>query len=150
MTQSINEIISKLSDVEPTPATYSNLSVSDIPALEEIARTAETWISARAVYALARLSATTDDSASRAVKHAAADSRVEVRVAAASAATLLPAEEANSLVSSMLADPELGVRKFAIASAGEIATSSGLRSKLERNQSDPQPTCGVSLPVFRV
>ena len=70
-------------------------------------------MASRAVYALTRIAT---PEAVDAIDEASASPRGEVRVAVAASANLLPVSAADQILTRLLADPDVGVQKYAIGS----------------------------------
>jgi HEAT repeat protein len=133
MSMSIAEVRQQLSDIEPDQSTYEGIGASEVELVRELLEEEEeAWLAARAAHALSRID--TDD-AHDALLRASGDPRPEVRVAVAASAHALPPTLSDEILSRLLNDSEIGVRKFAIKSTsdrnsdavrqrlGEIATS---------------------------
>jgi HEAT repeat protein len=113
MAMSMQEIRSRLSSIEGDAQMYVDLGPDEVPLLVELLDDEEAWLASRAVYALTRI-ATPD--ALAAVEEASSSGRDEVRVAVAVSAKVLPTEAADRVLTKLLKDQEVGVRKFAIES----------------------------------
>ncbi len=113
MTMSMQEVRSQLSSIEGDAQMYVDLGPDEVPLLVELLDDDEAWMASRAVYALARI-ATRD--AITAVESASDSGRDEVRVAVAVSADVLPPQAADRVLTKLLKDWEVGVRKFAIGS----------------------------------
>jgi HEAT repeat protein len=103
----------QLSTIELDDATYAGLGPQDVDTLIEFLRDEEGWLAARAVHALSRID---DPRARAAILDASAMPRPEVRVAAAVAAQDLPTATSDELLRTLLDDPDVPVRKFAVRS----------------------------------
>jgi hypothetical protein len=113
MPKSVAELRAQLSDIEASERMYEGIGPSDVDALTRMVLEEEDWLAARAVHALSRI----DSSEARQAVAAAAESpQMEVRVAAAASAAVLPAEESDTVLSKLLDDPHSAVRKFAVKS----------------------------------
>lgn len=127
MAKSLEQLRNQLSAIEPDSNTYSGIGSAEIPLLEQLLQDKEAWMASRAVFALSRVP---DVNAVTALSRAAADLRQEVRVAVAASTANLKPSDANQLLVKLLADSELGVRKFAIqavSGAHDAAVQSKLR-----------------------
>jgi HEAT repeat protein len=114
MPKSVAELRAQLSDIEASERMYEGIGPSDVDALTRMVDDEEDWLAARAVHALSRI----DSSEARQAVAAAAESpQMEVRVAAAASAAVLPATESDTVLSKLLDDPQPAVRKFAVKSA---------------------------------
>lgn len=113
MSKSMSELREQLSAIEPDEGTYRGIGAAEIGSLRDLLDDEEAWLAARAVHALSRID--TDD-ARAAVVSAAGSDRMEVRVAAASAAGLLPPAASNEVLTRLLSDSQPSVRKFAVKS----------------------------------
>jgi hypothetical protein len=109
-----DELRAQLSDIEPDEGTYKGIGASEVDALRQLLDDEEPWLAARAVYALSRINA---EPARLALIDASRNARPEVRVAVAASAGSLPPEVSDDVLSTLLNDPELGVRKFAVRSS---------------------------------
>jgi HEAT repeat protein len=113
MPKSVSELRAQLSDIEASERMYEGIGPSDVDALTRMVEAEEDWLAARAVHALSRI----DSSEARQAVSAAAESpRMEVRVAAAASAAVLPTEDSDTVLSKLLDDPQSAVRKFAVKS----------------------------------
>jgi hypothetical protein len=113
MPMMLDQLRGQLSAIEPNETTYAGLSSSEIPLLQQLLKDPEPWMPARAIFALSRIA---DDSAVRVIRNAIADPRPEVRVAIAASAANLAAKDSNIILSKLLDDQDVGVRKFAVQS----------------------------------
>jgi HEAT repeat protein len=113
MRKSPSELRDQLSTIESDDATYEGLGRDDVAFLAQLLEDDEGWIAARAVHALSRID---DPRARQAILAAASMPRLEVRVAAATAAGRLPAELSDGVLLGLLDDPDPAVRKFAVRS----------------------------------
>jgi len=116
MAMSLPELRDQLSDIEPTEGTYEGIGASEVDLLRKLLHEPEPWVAARAVHALSRIDA---ESAHAALLDASQSSRPEVRTAVAASAGALAPEVSDELLSRLLSDPDIGVRKFAIKSASD-------------------------------
>lgn len=108
---SMEEIRSRLSSIEGDTQMYVDLGADEVPLLVELLDDEEGWMAQRAVYALARIAT---PEALAAIEAASDSGRAEVRVACAASANLLPPETADRVLTKLLTDREVGVRKFAV------------------------------------
>lgn len=113
MALTMEEIRSRLSSIEGEAQMYVDFGPDEVPLLVELLDDEEAWMASRAVYALTRVDS---PEALAAVEEAADSDREEVRLAVAVSAKILPTEAADRILSKLLQDRELGVRKFAIDS----------------------------------
>lgn len=116
MPRNLEELTAQLSDIEPSEATYAGLGPEDVPQLQQLLGSDQGWLAARAVHALARVDA---EQARTALQQAASSPRPEVRVALASAAPALPTQVSDEVLTTLLADQEAGVRKFAVRAVSD-------------------------------
>jgi HEAT repeat protein len=116
MPKSLAQLREQLSDIEPDERTYEGIGPSEVDMLVDLLDDEEEWLAARAVHALSRIDS---DNARQAVVSAAANPRMEVRVAAAMSADTLPARDSDEVLSRLLDDPQPAVRKLAIRSASD-------------------------------
>jgi HEAT repeat protein len=100
-----------LSAIEPKESTFAGISPSEIPLLEQLLQDTEAWMASRAVFALSRVP---DMRAVTILSGAVADPRHEVRVSVAASVSNLRPSDANDILLNLLADTDLGVRKFAV------------------------------------
>lgn len=116
MPKSMSELRQQLSAIEPDERTYEGIGPAEVDLLRQLLDDDEAWLAARAVHALSRIDA---DSARDAIVSAAGSPRTEVRVAAAASAGALPASISDDVLSRLLSDSQIGVRKFAIKSISD-------------------------------
>jgi HEAT repeat protein len=109
----MEELRQQLSDIEPEERTFAGIGPSEVDLLRRLLDDEEAWLAARAVHALSRIDA---DDARDAIVSAAGSPRMEVRVSAAASAPLLPPHVSDEVLSRLLGDSHVGVRKFAIKS----------------------------------
>lgn len=109
----LQELRSRLSSIEGDPQMYSDLGPDEVPLLIELLGDDEAWMAARAIYALSRIDS---PEAKAVVEQAASSDRAEVRIAVAVTANLLPVDISDRVLSRLLKDTEVGVRKYAIDS----------------------------------
>jgi HEAT repeat protein len=124
----MSQLRTQLSDIEPDDRTYEGIDASEVDLLRQLLDDEEPWLAARAVYALSRIDA---ESAHRVLLAASKSPRPEVRVAVAASAGALPPRVSDQVLSRLLDDPELGVRKFAVKSTSE-RNSEAVKKRLER------------------
>jgi HEAT repeat protein len=117
------ELVAILSAIEPSEEMYTQITSEDIPLLERMLSGEEAWLSSRAVFALSRIR---DRAAQQVLFNLTEDNRPEIRVSLASAAIMLPKEQAETILLKLMDDPEPGVRKFAIKS---ISFNPGIQLK---------------------
>lgn len=143
----IEQITDQLSAIEPDEGTYAGIGPAEIPLLEQLLHHNEPWMAARAVFALSRIP---DARAVTILSQAAADPRVEVRVAVAASVGKLGPEDANGLLLKLLADAELGVRKFAIQSISAVhSTTVHDRLKAIETADQVVPIRGIATEKLR-
>jgi hypothetical protein len=116
MAMTSEELRTQLSDIEPTEQTYDGIGPAEVGLLRELVGDEEPWLAARAVHALGRVDS---DDARQALIEATQDARPEVRVAVAATARSVPPDVSDALLSRLLDDPDVGVRKFAVTSSSE-------------------------------
>lgn len=109
----LDQLRRQLSAIEPNEGTYAGVGSTEIPLLQQLAKDPEPWMSARAICALSRID---DSNAVEVIREAMHDVRPEVRVAIAASATNLAAKDSNAILSEILEDKDVGVRKFGIQS----------------------------------
>ena len=119
MPMTLDQLRRQLSAIEPNETTYAGLSSSEIPLLQQLLKDPEPWMPARAIFALSRIA---NDSAVGMIRKAIADPRPEVRVAIAASAANLAAKDSNVILSKILEDQDVGVRKFAVQSISARTT----------------------------
>ena len=113
MPKSPSELRDQLSTIERDEVTYEGIGPDDVASLASLMEDDEGWLAARAVHALSRID---DARAHQAILAAASMPRLEVRVAAATAAESLPADVSDGVLLGLLGDPDPAVRKFAVRS----------------------------------
>lgn len=126
MPTTLDALKRQLSSIEIDRATYAELGPADVPLLVQLLDDPETWLAARAVFALSLIAS---DDALPALARAAADPRPQVRIAVAASAANLPAAAADPLLLQALSDRDTGVRKFAIRSVAP-QHGAGVQAKL--------------------
>jgi HEAT repeat protein len=107
----LEQLRNQLSSIEPDDGIYAGIGPSEIPLLEQLLQDTEAWIASRAVFALSKVP---DIRAVTILSRAVADPRQEVRVSVAASVTNLRPSDANNILLKLLADTDLGVRKFAV------------------------------------
>jgi HEAT repeat protein len=136
MPKSPSELRDQLSTIESDDATYEGLGRDDVASLTTLLEDDEGWLAARAVHALSRID---DPRAHEAILAAASMPRLEVRVAAATAAGRLPAELSDGVLLGLLEDPDPAVRKFAVRSVSP-RNGTAVRSRVqELAEAEPNP-----------
>jgi HEAT repeat protein len=151
MPKSVSELRQQLSAIEPDESTYEGIGPAEVDLLRDLLDDEEAWLAARAVHALIRINT---DNAQNAIVSAAGNPWPEVRVATAAEAGALPPNISDEVLSRLLDDSHIGVRKFAIKSTSdrnskairrrirEIATAdadSGLRQIAEEKARSISP-----------
>jgi len=116
MAMRLPELRDQLSAIEPTDSTYEGIGVSEVDVLRKLLHDQEPWLAARAVHALSRIDA---QSAHAALLDASQSSRPEVRIAVATSVGALPPSLSDQLLSRLLSDSDILVRKFAVKSASD-------------------------------
>jgi hypothetical protein len=116
MPMSIAELREQLSAIEPDEATYEGIDASEVDLLRELLDGEEPWLAARAAHALSRIDS---DDARDALLRATNHLRPEVRVTVAASAQALPPAVSDEILSRLLNDSDIGVRKFAIKSTSD-------------------------------
>jgi HEAT repeat protein len=136
MPKSPSELRDQLSTIERDEATYEGIGPDDVASLTSLVEDDEGWLAARAVHALSRID---DPRAHQAILAAASMPRLEVRVAAATAAGRLPAEVSDGVLLGLLGDPDPAVRKFAVRSVSP-RNGAAVRSRVqELADAEPNP-----------
>lgn len=107
------EIRTLLSVIEPQEEMYSSITVEDIPLLKKLLNEGETWLAARAIFALSRLNLPKSHAI---IIQSLKDKRSEIRIAIAAVSNLLPNDINEKIYPKLLLDEDLGVKKFAIQS----------------------------------
>lgn len=132
----MDELRMRLSAIESDESTYSGITASEIPLLEELLTDKEAWMASRAVFALSRVP---DPKAVTILSRVVADPRPEVRVAVAASLSKLRPQDANNILLTLLDDTELGVRKVAVKTVSGI-NNAAVHAKLRDIQArDPAP-----------
>ena len=137
MPMTLEQLKNQLSAIEPDVGMYAEIGPTDIPNLQLLLKDREAWMAARAVFALSRIP---DATALTVLSRAAADPRQEVRVAVAASVMNLKPSDANPLLLKLIADSELGVRKFAVQSvsrAHDASVHAKVREVEARDASPP-------------
>jgi hypothetical protein len=116
MQMSMSQLREQLSDIEPDDRTYEGIGTSEVDLLRQLLDDDEPRLAAQAVHALSRIDAT---SAHHVLLAASKSTRPEVRVAVAASASALPPSVSDQVLSKLLDDSEVGVRKFAVKSTSE-------------------------------
>src|SRR5947208_8133561 len=116
MPMSMSMLRAQLSDIEPDDHTYKGIGPSEVDLLRQLLDDEEPWLAARAAHALSRVDA---ESAHAALLAASKSSRPEVRVSVAASAGALPPSVSDEVLSRLLDDSDLGVRKFAVKSTSD-------------------------------
>jgi len=136
MAMTREQLRSRLSAIEPEEGIYDQIGPDEIPLLEELLHDNEPWVASRAVFALSTVS---DARAVAILLRSSSDPRPEVRVALAASLPNLNPEDANGILSILLDDSALGVRKFAIQSVSKVHNPA-VRLKLQTLETtDPEP-----------
>lgn len=131
---SLEELRQQLSAIEPDENMFRGIGKNDVPLLQQLLNDDEPWMAARAVYALSRIS---DDRATRILSQTVQDKRIEVRIALATVAAVLPAATATRILTRLLNDQNPGVRQFAIRSIPAKPTATAWESLQEIADYDP-------------
>ncbi|HSL44510.1 MAG TPA: HEAT repeat domain-containing protein [Anaerolineales bacterium] len=118
MPKTLEELRTQLSAIEPDDSTYEGIGPEEVPLLEQLLQDEKPWMAARAAVALSRIPA---PEAVRVLERAARDARPEVRVTLAASVPNLKLEDAKQILPTLLDDPDLGVRKFAVRSEPVVA-----------------------------
>ena len=117
MPLTFDQVAFRLSAIEPNEGMYAGIGPAEIPVLRQLLQDQEPWKAARAVYALSRID---DAEVVPIIRDAASDPRSQVRVAVAASAKHLKPEWANALLTTLLDDADMGVRKFAVQSVSSV------------------------------
>jgi HEAT repeat protein len=137
MPMTLEQLKQQLSSIDADEATFAGLGPSEVPLLDTLVGDLETWLAARAIFALSQIRST---AATAILARSAADPRPEIRVAVAASTKNLPPTEANGILLQALNDRELGVRKFAIRSVAP-GHSAPVQARLrELEAGDPAPS----------
>jgi HEAT repeat protein len=139
MAMTISELRQQLSAIEPSESTYEGIGASKVDLLTELLDEEEAWLAARAAHALSRIES---DRAHEALLSAAESSRPEVRVAVAASAEWLPPEVSDEILSRLLGDSEIGVRKFAVKSTSDRQSAAIRRRVVEIATADADTPLG--------
>jgi hypothetical protein len=111
--KSYDEVKFILSDIEPTETMFGKFTQEDIPNLQEILKEPEPWLASRAVFAISKFNTAHTNE----ILHQLADDpRVEIRVSLASCVNKLSSRVYRKIISKLIEDKEIGVRKFAYES----------------------------------
>lgn len=106
MPKSMSELRQQLSAIEPDERTYEGIGPPEVDLLRTLVDDEEA----------SRIDA---DNARDAIVSATGSPRMEVRVAAAASAGALPPRASDEVLSRLLGDSQIGVRKFAIKSISD-------------------------------
>ena|SRR5215207_3988955 len=128
MPKTMSELRQQLSVIEPDEHTYDGIGPSEVDLLSQMLDDEEAWLAARAVHALSRIN---EDKARDAIVTAAGKPRMELRVAAAASADALPPSVSDEVLSRLLDDSQIGVRKFAIKSVSN-RNSEAIRERIRQ------------------
>jgi len=136
MPVTLDQVRSFLDPEEPDyPEAASHLGPDALPHLQTLVSGNDPLLASKAAYLAGQIST----AQSLAVVALAAQSTYpEVRVAAAAAARHLPAPQADTVLSTVLTDSDVGVRKVALRSAAVVRTP-GLKQQIQemsRNDSN--------------
>ena len=133
MALNMPELRLRLSSIEGDPQMYVDLGPDEVPLLVELLNAEEAWIASRAVYPRTRIAT---PAAVDAIDEASASPRGEVRVAVAASANLLPVSAADQILTRLLADPDVGVQKYAIGSVTPDSDASLKQLVMDISDSD--------------
>lgn len=136
MAMSMQALRDQLGMVEPEEGMYGGIGPAEIGLLEQLLADKEPWLASRAVFALSRIP---DARAVAILARAAGDPRQEVRVAVAAAVSQVEPANANPILLKLLADTELGVRKFALQSVAKAHDPAVHAKVKDLIASDPAP-----------
>lgn len=137
MPMTLEQLKNQLSAIEPSDSIYNGIGASDIPLLEQLLQDEEVWRASRAVFVLSRISG---PQAIAILSQLVTDPRPEIRVALAASLSNMKPKDANSILLKLLADSDLGVRKFAIQSVSgshDVAVHAKLRDVEARDPAPP-------------
>jgi HEAT repeat protein len=137
MPMTLEQLSNQLSAIEPDAGIYAGIGPSEIPLLEQLLQDKEAWMASRAVFALSRVP---DVRAVAILSRAVADPRQEVRVSVAASVSNLRPSDANNILLKLLADTDLGVRKFAVQAVSgthDAAVHAKLRDLGTRDPAPP-------------
>jgi HEAT repeat protein len=137
MPMTLEQLRNQLSAIEPNDGIYAGIGPSEIPLLEQLLQDTEAWMSSRAVFALSKVP---DMRAVTILSRAVADPRQEVRVSVAASVSNLRPSDANNILLKLLADTDLGVRKFAVQAVSgthDAAVHAKLRDLEARDPAPP-------------
>ena len=108
------EVRAILSAIEASETLYAQITAEDIPSLKKLLKEDEAWLAARAIFALSRVD---NPESTEVIMNAVKDKRSAVRVAIAHSANALKQPVATErILSALITDKDVGVRKFAIQS----------------------------------
>lgn len=112
--KSYEEVRAILSAIEANETMYSQITAEDIPSLKKLLKEDEAWLAARAIFALSRVD---NPESNEVIFNSVKDKRSAVRVAIAHSANVLKQPAAiERILSALITDKDVGVRKFAIQS----------------------------------
>jgi HEAT repeat protein len=136
MPMTLEQLRNQLSAIEPDDGIHAGIGPSEIPILEQLLQDTEAWMASRAVVAL---SAVPDMRAVTILSRAVTDPRPEVRVAVAASVSNLRPGDANNILLNLLADTDLGVRKFAVQAVSGTHDTAVHTKLRELEIRDPAP-----------
>jgi hypothetical protein len=120
MPVTIEQVRAALDPEEPDYEQAAQLGPEALPHLEELVGETDALLASKATY----LASLIEDPHSKDIlRRAAASDRAEVRAAAAGGASNLSADEASDVLEPLLNDRDVGVRKVALKSVPEEASS---------------------------
>lgn len=127
MAVTLEQVKQALSAIEPNYPELARLGPEALPHLRTLVAGADPGLASKAAYLASLIR---DGSSAEIVAQAAGSRQVEVRVAAAAAAKNLPPPEASRLLTRLVGDTDVGVRKTALKSVPAAATPE-LRRRVE-------------------
>jgi HEAT repeat protein len=127
MPVTMEQVTAALLSEEPSYNEAKQLGPDALVHLEELVRRSDPALASKATYLAGLIGS---DRSVAIIREAARSSRAELRVAAAAAARHLPLPEISNVLSTLLVDGEISVRKIALKSV-PINAPADLRRKIE-------------------
>jgi HEAT repeat protein len=136
MTVTLEQVRAVLMPEEPNYERAARLGTEALPHLKTLIREGDQMLASKAAYLAGLIN---DDDSADVLKEAARSEHPAVRVAAAAGARHLNVAASSEVISALLDDQDIGVRKVALKSIPPGAMA-GLRQKVEAlKKSDPEP-----------
>ncbi|HEX7241624.1 MAG TPA: HEAT repeat domain-containing protein [Longimicrobiaceae bacterium] len=127
MAMTLEQVRAALEAIEPDYPALARLGADAFPHLQTLARDPDPLLASKAVYLAGMIR---DARSAEVVRTGAQSPDPRVRIAAASAARNLPAAEASAVLTTLVGDADLGVRKTVLKSVPADA-SADLRARVQ-------------------